>query len=158
MAGTDTVSRWASARMKICLEKIITSSKTSASLLRMSSGSDWNEGTLGGEFRARDVSHSHVVRAKNGEVGSVCVSCTCGGSLCTGRVWSDQSSSWWFGNPDGRSPRAWCPSGLQTHREREGNKGKSKLSLVSNEQGYHKNSLKLFRHGSMKANLESSWR
>lgn len=42
---------------------IVTSSKTSASLLRTSSGSDWKEGTLGAEIRVRDVSHSHVVRA-----------------------------------------------------------------------------------------------
>lgn len=41
----------------------VTSSKTSASLLRTSSGSDWKEGTLGAEITMRDVSHSHVVRA-----------------------------------------------------------------------------------------------
>lgn len=54
------------SEIELLIEKclgIITSSKTSASLLRMSSGSDWNEGTLRGEIRVRDVSHSHVVRA-----------------------------------------------------------------------------------------------
>lgn len=39
----------ATAIMEEVLRKNVTSSKTSASLLRTSSGSDWKEGTLGGE-------------------------------------------------------------------------------------------------------------